>query len=339
MNTNAANMTRRSQGHMVVARALWYVKPGIAELRTERLTLPRPGEARIKTLFSAISRGTERLVAFGNVPASEWRQMRAPLQAGDFPFPVKYGYSAAGVVTAGPDNLVGKEVFCLHPHQDHFLAPEAMLVALPDGVPAKRATLAANMETALNAHWDAATGPGDTVLVIGAGIVGLLTAYLAGRIAGSSVVIADTDPARGVLARKLGLSFVLATDPLPQSRIVFHTSATSAGLQAAINAAAFEARIVEMSWYGDTPVTLQLGGAFHSKRLQLISSQVGHVSPTRRGAITHRERLARAIALLDDAALDGLVEDEIDFETLPARLPALLTGTGPGAIPVIRYAP
>ena len=128
--------------------------------------------------IARISRGTERLVANGEVPESEWARMRAPLQAGAFPYPVKYGYSATGIVTAGPDALIGKTVFCLHPHQDHFQVPEAMLAVVPDGIPAKRATLAANMETALNAHWDAGTLPGDRVLVVGAGIVGLLTAYL-----------------------------------------------------------------------------------------------------------------------------------------------------------------
>jgi hypothetical protein len=142
---------RRSQGQIVVARSLWYVKPGVAELRTERLAAPRPGEARVATQFSAISRGTERLVANGEVPESEWARMRVPFQAGAFPYPVKYGYSAAGVVTAGSDGLLGKTVFCLHPTRT-IQAAEDML-AVVDDIPARRD--AANM-MALNAHWDAA---------------------------------------------------------------------------------------------------------------------------------------------------------------------------------------
>ena len=90
-------LIRRSQGQIVVARGLWYVKPGQAEFRNERLPPLSLGEVRVTTEYSAISRGTERLVALGQVPKSEWERMRAPLQTGDFPFPVKYGYSAAGV--------------------------------------------------------------------------------------------------------------------------------------------------------------------------------------------------------------------------------------------------
>ena len=337
MDAKSTHTQRRSSGHLVVARALWYVKPGIAELRTERLAAPRPGEARVKTLFSALSRGTERLVAYGLVPQSEGAIMRAPLQAGEFPFPVKYGYSTTGVVIAGSDDLMGRQVFCLHPHQDYFHAAEAMLVPLPDAIPAQRATLAANMETALNAHWDAGTGPGDKILVIGAGVVGLLTAHLAKRIAGCHVTITDIDPDRAAIAQKLGLIFTLPSDAPRDNRIVFHTSATAAGLQSALDAAAFQARIIEMSWYGTAPITLHLGGAFHSKRLQLISSQVGHVSPTRRSTTTHRQRLIQALALLDDPALDNLVTAEVAFGDLPGQIPVLLGPMGGALPPIIRY--
>lgn len=333
-----AQRVRRSQGQMLVARSLWYVKPGVAELRTERLGLPRPGEARVKTLFSGISRGTERLVAYGRIPASERDTMRAPLQAGGFPFPVKYGYSAVGEVTAGPDELLGKTVFCLHPHQDHFHAPAGMLIEVPSSVGARRAVLAANMETALNAHWDAGTMPGDKIAVIGAGIVGLLTAYLAARIPGTRTVIADIDPAKGALAEALGLAFTEPAELGSDHRIVFNTSASGAGLQAALAASAFEGLVVEMSWYGDAPVTLQLGGAFHARRLRIIASQVGHVAPAQRATATHRDRLARALALLADSALDGLVSGDIAFDACAAAIPELLQDLSRPVMPVIRYA-
>lgn len=328
---------RRSFGQIVVARSLWYVKPGVAEIRTERLSNPRPGEVRVATLFSAISRGTERLVANGEVPESEWARMRAPFQAGAFPYPVKYGYSATGIVTSGPDALVGKAVFCLHPHQDHFQVPEAMLAIVPDGIPAKRAALAANMETALNAHWDAGTVASDRILVVGAGIVGLLTAYLARRIAGADVAITDIDSARAPLAEALGLRFAASANIPTDNRVVFHTSATGAGLDTAINAAAFEGRIIEMSWYGSRPATLHLGAAFHSRRLHIISSQVGHVAPALRANVTHRDRLQKALNLLDDDRLDGLVSDEIAFDDLPSKLPQIFSGAIPGPCPIIRY--
>lgn len=327
----------RSKGQIVVARGLWYVKPGAAEFRTEHLPPPGPGEARVGTEFSAISRGTERLVAAGGVPKSEWGRMRAPLQAGDFPFPVKYGYSATGTVTAGSEKLIGRRVFALHPHQDHFHAPEAMLLALPDGVPSRRGVLAANMETALNAHWDAGTLPGDRVLVVGAGVVGLLVAYLARRVAGTDVTITDTDPGRARYADALGFKFALAGEAPSDNRIVFHTSASSTGLESAIDACAFEGTIVELSWYGSAPVTINLGGAFHSRRLKIISSQVGHVAVSQRSQVKPRDRLQRAIALLDDPALDALVAEGVSFDQLPAALPGIFSSNA--LPPVVFYQP
>jgi 2-desacetyl-2-hydroxyethyl bacteriochlorophyllide A dehydrogenase len=333
---SSARPIRRSQGQIVVARALWYVKPGVAEIRPERLSPPSPGEVRIATDYSAISRGTERLVALGEVPKSEWSRMRAPLQAGDFSFPVKYGYSATGTVTAGPDKLIGKRAFVLHPHQDNFHAPETLLAILPDAIPSRRGVLAANMETALNAHWDAGTTLGDRVLVVGAGIVGLLTAYLASRIAGTDVTISDINPERAGYAEKLGVKFAGPADIPGDNRIVFHTSATSAGLEAAIGACAFEGSVIEMSWYGSKPVSVQLGGAFHSRRLKIISSQVGHVAPSHRSQLKHADRLQRAIALLDDDRLDALVSDEVGFEDLPLALPRIWASSE--LPPVVRYS-
>lgn len=326
---------RRSQGRIVVARALWYVKPGQAELRTERLPAPLPGEARIDAEYSAISRGTERLVALGEVPKSEWSRMRAPLQSGEFPFPVKYGYSATGIVTAGPKALVGRRVFALHPHQDHFQAPEAGLIAIPEAIPSRRATLSANMETALNAHWDAGTQPGDRVLVIGAGIVGLLVGYIAKHIAGTEVAIVDSDPSKVRYAEALGLKFTEPGDAPRGNSIVFHASATGAGLDAAIEAAAFEASIIELSWYGSRQVTVRLGAAFHSRRLRIVASQVGHVAPSRRAFVKPRERLERALGLLNDPALDVLVENTLRFDDLPGALPGIWASTA--LPPVICY--
>ena len=137
------------------AQALFYTAPGIAEMREVALAPLAPDEVEVRTLFSGISRGTERLVAAGAVPPGEYTRMRAPHQEGDFPFPVKYGYAAVGVVEAGPDALLGRHVFSLYPHQSRFHVSAEAVVSLPDDVPAARAVLAANAETALNAIWDA----------------------------------------------------------------------------------------------------------------------------------------------------------------------------------------
>ncbi len=263
---------------MVEARALWFEAPLAARSRTAPLEEPGEGEARVATLWSAISRGTERLVFEGRVPASEAERMRAPMQEGAFPFPVKYGYCAVGRVEAGPSERLGQTVFCLHPHQDRFNAPLAMLRPVPEATPARRATLAANMETALNALWDSGAGPGDRILIVGAGVVGLLVAALAARLPGAEVTVVDSEPSRAAIVEGLGARFVAAgageTRGAPAD-VVFHASASPAGLGVALAGAGLEAAIVELSWYGDARVMAPLGGAFHASRLRLISSQVG----------------------------------------------------------------
>jgi NADPH:quinone reductase-like Zn-dependent oxidoreductase len=328
---------RRATGKTHVARALWYVRKGVIEHRTARLAPPGPGEARVRTAFSAVSRGTERLVLEGAVGESEWQRMRAPLQEGAFPFPVKYGYCAAGVVEEGPAELIGRKVFCLHPHQDMFVAPVGMLAPVPDGVPARRATLAANMETALNALWDSGAGPADRIVVVGGGVVGLLVAYLAARLPGAEVTLVDVAGERRALADALGARFAPPNDTPGGADVVFHTSASAAGLQTAIAAAGLEATVVELSWYGDRETPARLGGAFHSQRLRLVSSQVGQVSPGRRPRWDHRRRIGAALRLLADERLDAFAGEEIAFEEAPARLPGLLAGAA-GLAPVIRYS-
>jgi threonine dehydrogenase-like Zn-dependent dehydrogenase len=317
------------------ATALWYAAAGECVLNIEELPAQGPGECLVRTLWSGISRGTERLVFEGRVPESEYERMRAPLQQGAFPFPVKYGYCAVGTVDAGPERLLGRTVFCLHPHQDRFVVSADRVTPLPEGLSARRAVLAANMETALNAHWDAGSGPADRIVVVGGGVLGLLVAYIAARLPGAEVTLVDLDDGRAGLARALGCRFALPADCPQDADLVFHASASAAGLATAIGAAGFEARIVELSWYGEGSVAAPLGGAFHARRLQLISSQVGQVSPSRRARFDYARRMQAALALLADERLDALITDEIAFEDAPARLPALFAGAGLTA--VLRY--
>jgi threonine dehydrogenase-like Zn-dependent dehydrogenase len=274
----------------------------------------------------------------GLVPEGEWQRMRAPLQQGNFPHPVKYGYCATGVVEEGPDSLVGQIVFVLHPHQDIFIAPADMAVLVPVQIPAMRATLAANMETALNALWDSGAGPAVRIAVVGGGIVGLLVAYLATRLPGAEVVLTDINPQRSEIAASLGVSFVAPRDVAGMAAdIVFHASASEAGLATALSAAGLEGSVIEMSWYGKTPVSVPLGDAFHSQRLKLISSQVGQVAPSYRPRWSYRRRMQAALRLLDDPRLDALLTTVLDFNDAPNQLPALLNNTDALA-PLIRYA-
>jgi len=321
----------------LTARALWHVSPGRAELRMNALVAPGEGQALARTLFSGISRGTERLVFEGRVPRSEYAVMRGPMQDGDFPYPVKYGYCAVARVEAGPGDLIGRTIFALHPHQDLFVAPVAMLALVPASVPPERAILAANMETALNALWDSGAGPGDRIAVFGGGAVGLLIAFLAARLPGADVTLIDPDDSRAPIAEKFGAAFSTDAGAVRDADIVFHASATPAGLAAALAACGNEARLVEMSWYGDRAVEAPLGGAFHAKRLQIVSSQVGQVAPSRRPRWSHARRLAKALDLLADPRLDMLIGERVAFARLAEDMPRLLSPGAPGVVPLVVY--
>jgi NADPH:quinone reductase-like Zn-dependent oxidoreductase len=307
-----------------VAEALWYNRPGQAEIRQEALAPPGPGEVRVRALYGAISRGTEALVLGGRVPESEFGRMRAPFMAGDFPFPVKYGYATVGRVEDGTVSLLGRTVFTLHPHQNFFNIPASAAVVLPENLPPQRAVLAANMETALNAVWDAAPGPADRIAVVGAGVVGCLVAYLCGRLPGAEVTLIDINPAREELAQTLGVGFARPEAARGECDLVVHASGNAAGLGTALALAGEEATVLEMSWYGNAQVTAPLGGAFHIRRLRLISSQVGRIAPSHRPRWTHGRRLAAALALLTDTRLDVLLAPAVVFGDLPRRLPDIL---------------
>jgi NADPH:quinone reductase-like Zn-dependent oxidoreductase len=310
------------------ALAYWVTGPGSSQLRREKLPPLGAGELRVQTLYSGVSRGTETLVFNGHVPPTEYSRMRAPFQAGEFPAPVKYGYASVGRVIEGPPNRIGELVFCLYPHQSQYLVPLGEAHPIPAGVPPERAVLAANLETALNAVWDGALGPGDRISVIGAGSVGCLVAWLAARIPGCEVELIDRNPARADVAGTLGVRFALPGVAQNDADLVVHASGSAEGLALALQVGGFEATILELSWYGDRPVALALGMAFHSRRLTLKSSQVGAVSPSRRARWTHARRLRLALSLLQAAELDVLLNSEGRLSDLPATMAELAGGAG-----------
>lgn len=288
-------------------------------------------------LHSGVSRGTESLVFRGEVPADQREVMRAPHQLGDFPGPVKYGYLGVGRVEEGPTDLVGRTVFCLHPHQTAYVVPATAVTPVPDGVPARRAVLAGTVETALNALWDLGPLIGDRVAVVGAGMVGCCVARLLARIPATDVTLVDVDPSRASVASALGVVFA-TPDAAPAGRdAVVHCSATAEGLQLSLDLLAPEGTVLDLSWYGDRPVQVALGGAFHSGRLSLRASQVGAVAPARRGSRTHAERLAVALELLRDPAFDELLTGESEFAELPQVMADLASGRLAALCHTIRY--
>lgn len=319
------------------ARAFWLREPGVGEIRRTRLPEPRPDEVVVRTLRSAVSRGTESLVFGGRVPVSQYDAMRAPFQEGDFPGPVKYGYLNVGVVEDGPAPLVGRRVFCLHPHQTTYVVPSSAVHVVPDGVPDARAVLAGVVETAVNALWDAPPLLGDRVAVVGAGVLGCSVARLASRVPGTTVTLVDVDPSRKGVAAALGVGFSCPGDAPGGCDLVVHTSATSAGLQRSLDLLAPEGTVLELSWYGDGPTTVSLGGGFHSGRLTLRASQVGRVAPARRDTRSTANRLALALELLHDDAFDCLLTGESAFDELPDVMPRLASRELPALCHAVTY--
>jgi threonine dehydrogenase-like Zn-dependent dehydrogenase len=326
------------------ARAYWLRAPGAGEIRPMTVPAPGPGEVLVRARYSGVSRGTETLVHEGRVPESQSGVMRAPFQEGEFPGPVKYGYLSVGVVEAVGDGhgtaargLLGRTVFCLHPHQTRYVVPADAVTPVPEEVPARRAVLAGTVETAVNAVWDAAPALGDRIAVVGAGMVGACVASVLSRYPAARVELIDADPGKAAVAEALGVPFALPDDAQGECDIVVHASASEAGLARSLELLAPDGELTELSWYGDRKVSIPLGEAFHSRRLVIRSSQVGQLPPQRRARRTYADRMALALDLLADPALETLITGESDFEDLPDVMPRIASGELPALCHVVTY--
>lgn len=320
-----------------MAQSFWWTTSGQAALRHEMLGEVEPGWCLVEAHCSAISPGTERLVARGEVPASLHDAMRCPYMGGEFSFPVKYGYSLVGEVRQGPVNLMGRLVHVLHPHQSEVLVRVDDTFEVPEGVPAARATLAGNMETAVTALWDGEVSIGDRALVIGFGVIGSLVARLLKGVAGVEVLVADVDPEKLLLARDMGFDAVHPEELSAGFDVAFHASASSAGLQTALDMIGFEGRVVELSWYGDRSTQISLGASFHSQRKSIVSSQVSHIPPGRRARWDRRRRKALVFRLLADPAFDAHLTGQTRFDVLPSWFADALEAPPAGLAHLVVY--
>ena len=312
------------------ARALWFTAPRTAELRPERVPPPGPGEVRVKTIASAISHGTEMLVYRGEV--SPDLPLDLPTLAGSFSFPIKYGYATVGRVLdagAGVEHLSpGDPVFVHHPHQDAFVVPSDLPVRLPDGLDPTLGLFFANVETALNVVHDAPLRLGETALVFGQGVVGLLVTQLLELAGAARVLAVEPVRKRRDLALEVGADGVFEPgEDLPErilertagrgADLAVEVSSSGAALQAAIDTVAAEGTVVVASWYGAKPVTLSLGGHFHQGRVRLRSSQVGRMNPELGSRWDHARRTEAVLDLLPRLRLEELVSHRVPFEKAP----------------------
>ena len=316
--------------------ALWHTNNKKSTLITEDFPKSTADNLVIKSLFSLVSTGTERLVATGQVPPTLHQSMQVPGMGGSFNFPIKYGYSLVGKVMSKGE-LHRKVVHLLYPHQNTLITDNQSITIIPEIIPPKRAALMSNLETAVNAIWDAKISIGDKVLICGFGVIGALVAAVLSMMPAVTISIIEKEGYRIRLAKQMGFQVNNFTRGTPDVSI--HTSGTSDGLQTCIEAVGMQGKIIELSWYGTNSVTLYLGADFHYQRKQIISSQVAHIPFSKSARWGYQRRKATVLDLLKNPIFDTILTNEIPFEDTPAFFNALREGkiNNRGLGWVIRY--
>lgn len=289
----------------------------------------------IQTICTGLSRGTERLVARGMVPRELHDTMAVPGQVGTFDFPIAYGYSLVGRVVEGPPSWRGALVHLLRPHATLVTAHPGELVRLDEEITPVVGTMISNVETALNAVWDASVQPGDRVAIVGGGGLGALLAVLCQRIPGTDVLVIDPSEAVRTFGRTLGWRVhaggVIEEDPFD---VVFHTSATAGGLSEALRLAPEDSSVIDLSWYGSMPVAAPLGGLAHPRRVGIRLSQVGQLPLTRRARWNFLRRRTKAAELVSsDPVWAQLLTDPVDWREAPAWFDRLREASGQATLP------
>ncbi len=326
-----------------------FTAPGAVEVCTEEMAPPQGDELLIETVVSAISAGTEMLFYRGQVPAGMAADSSIAGLTDEVRYPLKYGYACVGRVCEfagplarqaeateadGPTDAAGAEenryYFAFHPHESHFYASPQALLPVPEGILPRQAALLPNAETAVNLVMDGAPLVGERAVVMGLGIVGLLTTALLAQFPLAALIAVDPLPHRRRLARRLGASQAIdpsGADGPDQLRdaladggeqhgvdLIYELSGQPTALDAAVSAAGFDSRIVVGSWYGTKPATLQLGGSFHRNRIRLISSQVSTIAPQLRGRWTKARRMESAWQLLAKLPSEELISHRFPLE-------------------------
>ena len=298
-------------------KSYWIDKKNKGYFKSGEISSIKSNELVIKTLFSGISYGTEKLVYSGKVPKSQKSLMKCPYQEGDFGTDIKYGYINVGKVVDGAKSYLGSNIFSLYPHQDFYKIPYDDVLVIPKKIPLTRCLLIPNLETAINAVWDTLPSAGDRILVIGAGIVGLLTAYLINKIPGINLFVVDKDSSKSKITKKLGIKFL---DTIPKkfsARFIYECTGDHRVLNSIRNNITVNSTVCVLSWYGDKKSEIALGENFFSKRAKLIMSQVSKISPTRFD-LTNQDRRKIALDILEtNDDLDYLVEKKyVNFDHL-----------------------
>ena len=296
----------------LTVQELWHISSEKSQIMPKEYETTDSSKILVKSSYSLISTGTERIVSKGMVPVQLWQSMQVPNMEGSFGFPLKYGYSLVGKVIDGDRDWIGKQVHLMNPHQDYALVSPEQVSVIPDEIPLHRAVLASVMETAVNAVWDSRVSIGDLVLVNGFGLIGALIAVVADQIPGVQVYVHETNTDRKQIAKSMG--FMLVRDHDAQEYdLAFNATAKGEGLQYCIDKTGYEGTIVEMSWFGNTAVELNLGTSFHIRRQRIISSQVSRIPGQKLNRWDHKRRKDLVFGLLKNLTFDVLLTTQLPF--------------------------
>ncbi len=327
-------------------RSLIFDAPSSAVVHEEELAPPGPGEVIVETLLSAVSPGTEMLIYRGQAPRGMAVDATIAALGGSFGFPIKFGYAAVGrVVELGPgveSHWAGRTVFAFNPHESHFAAPVDALHPLPEGVEPEAAVFLPNMETAVSFLMDGRPVIGERVAVVGLGVVGLLTTALLGDLPLSELLAVDPIPLRREWAARLGATAALAPDEATgvapaRADLTYELSGNPAALDLAIALTGDHGRVVIGSWYGEKPVSLDLGGRFHRAHIRLIGTQVSALSPRWLGRWTKARRLDVAWRMLRQYAPQRLITHRLPLGRAPEAYRLLDENTAEAVQIVITY--
>ncbi len=320
------------------SRALWHTSPVNSEIQEQEIPEESGDKVLIRTLFSQISMGTERMVALGMVPAEIQAQMEVPYMDGSFSLPCKYGYSLVGEVLRGPVHQQGKIVHVMHPHQDLAWVDKSSLYPIPEGIPLQRALLACNLETAVNALWDSEISMGDRILIAGFGLIGALIAILASWIPGAKVAVLEKNEIRQKLALQFGFEVIRKAQPTGQFfDAAFNTTSDEQALQFCIDNIGFESQVTEVSFYGKKGVTVLPGGSFHVGRKRIVSSQVSSIPGKKQGRWDKIRRKDLVFDLLRSDRFDSLAGRITPFSEAPALFSRIRNGSLNEISVVINY--
>lgn len=305
------------------ARVLYFEAPRRTEVRTEEVPEPQRSEVLVETELSAISAGTELLLYRGQVPPGTLLDESLPSLERTVSYPLAYGYAAVGRVIvkgeAAPDGLLGKRVFAFETHRSHFLARSSELHLIPDEIPSESAVLLPTVETAVGLVQDASPLMGERVLVVGQGVVGLVTTAVLARFPLARLVTVDRWEPRRRLSHALGAKRSCAPEDLDERDfdLTFEVSGSPSALDGALSATGIEGRVVVGSWYGDKRAAVDLGTHFHRGRLRILSSQVSRLSPRLLGRWTKDRRVEVAIGSLSGLPVEKLISHRFPIERAP----------------------